>query len=156
VHAFLHACIHRAVNLSLGVGDRLKWLYDLHLLGERFTTSDWSLLQQQCREHGLSGVCGSGIEAAAVLFGSVMPGAVLNSLHEASAHESLDIGRLSDWKYMQARNLAALPSMRVRARWLWQRLFPPKAYMQELYGTDLSTASLWMQRLKRAILRLRS
>jgi len=156
VHAFLHACIHRAVNLSLGVGDRLKWLYDLHLLGERFTIPDWSDLQQQCREHGLGGVCAAGIEAAAGLFGSVVPGAVLKSLQEASADESLDVGRLNDWKYMQARNLAALPSLRMRARWLWQRVFPPKRYLQELYGVDRSAASLWMQRMKRAIWRLRS
>ena len=30
-HALLHACVHRASNLSAGLGDRLKWLYDLHL-----------------------------------------------------------------------------------------------------------------------------
>jgi hypothetical protein len=156
VHAFLHACSHRAVNLSLGIGDRLKWLYDLHLLAEQFTMSDWSVLEQHCREHGLSGVCAAGIEAAAEPFGSVVRGTVLESLREASKQESLDVGRLNDWKYMQARNLAALPSLRVRARWLWQRVFPPKRYMQELYGVDRSAASLWMQRMKRAVWRLRS
>jgi hypothetical protein len=156
VHAFLHACIHRATNLSQGVGDRLKWLYDLHLLCERFTMSDWSVLQQHCRELGLGGICAAGIEAAADPFGSVVPGTVLESLKEASKQESLDVGRLSDWKYMQGRNLVALPSLRVRARWLWQRVFPPKRYLQELYGVDRSAASLWMQRMKRAIWRLRS
>ncbi len=27
VHALLHACVHRALNLSIGVDDKLKWLY---------------------------------------------------------------------------------------------------------------------------------
>ena len=156
VHAFIHACIHRAVNLYLGISDGLKWLYDLHLLGQQLTTSDWSALQQQCREHGLSGICAAGIEAAAQVFGTVVPGTVLQSLQEAGAHESLDTGRLHDWKYMQGRNLAALPSLRARARWLWQRLFPPVGYMQELYGADRGAASLLMQRVQRAIRRLRS
>lgn len=156
VHAFIHACIHRVVNLYLGISDSLKWLYDLHLLGQQLTMSDWLLLQQQCRQHGLSGICASGIEAAAQVFGPVVPATVLASLQEASTHEALDASRLHDWKYMQGRNLAALPSLRMRARWLWQRLFPPVGYMQELYGTDHGAASLLRQRLRRAIQRLKS
>ena len=156
VHAFMHACIHRIVNLYLGISDSLKWLYDLHLLGQQLTPPDWLALQQQAREHGLSAICAAGIDAAAQAFGPVAPETVVRALREASTHEALDAGRLYDWKYMQGRNLAALPSLRVRARWLWQRLFPPVRYMQELYGTDRGAASLFMQRLQRAIRRLRS
>jgi hypothetical protein len=156
VHAFMHACIHRAANLTVGVGDGLKWLYDLHLLGQQMTTTDWSALQQQCDELGLSGICAAGIEVAADAFGKVVPASVLESLQEASTHEPLDVARLHDWKYMQGRNLAALPSLRLRARWLWQRLFPPVGYLRELYGADRSVASLWMKRVRRAIGRLRS
>ena len=156
VHAFMHACIHRAMNLTVGIGDGLKWLYDLHLLGQQLTTADWSALQQQCGEFGLSGICAAGIEAAADLFGTAVPPNVLRALQEASAHESLDIGRLHDWKYMQGRNLAALPSLSIRARWLWQRLFPPVGYLRELYGADRGVGSLWIQRIRHAIGRLRS
>lgn len=156
VHAFLHGCIHRAANMPQGVGDRLKWLYDLHLLGHQFTGSDWSALQEQCRERGLGKLCVAGIEAAETAFGSIAPATVLQAIKEASARESLDVGRLSEWRYMQGQNLAALPSMRRRARWLWQRLFPPLGYLQELYGSDRGLASLWMQRVQRAIDRLRS
>ncbi len=155
VHAFLHACIHRAVNLSLGMADSLKWLFDLHLLGRRMTASEWSALQEQCGKHGLSGVCADGIVAAADLFGPAAPESVLRALQQAGSGEMLDATRLHDWKYMQGRNLAALPLLRLRARWLWQRLFPPVAYLQMLYGAERGVASLWMRRAQSAIRRLR-
>jgi hypothetical protein len=156
VHAFMHACVHRAANVTVGIGDGLKWLYDLHLLGRYLSRSEWSELLQQCHELGLSGVCAAGIDAAEQAFGNAMPATEHKSLREASTHESLDAGRLQDWKYMQRRNLAALPTLRARARWLWQRMFPPLGYLRELYGADRSVASLWMERLRRAIARLRS
>jgi hypothetical protein len=155
VHAFLHACIHRVVNLHIGLGDRLKWLYDLHLLARHLQEPDWLALQQACRIHGLSGICAAGIEAAADLFGNAVPGDVLQSLKRAAASEPLDVARLDDWKYMQARNLAALPSLRLRIRWLRQRVFPPIGYLRALYGADRNLASLLIQRVRNAIRRLR-
>lgn len=155
VHALLHACIHRAVNLQLGIPDRLKWLYDLHLLVRLSKPPDWSTLQLQCRELGLSGICIAGIETAASLFGHAAPEDGLLPLRDAATHELLDASRLHDWKYMQRRNLAALPSLQLRLRWLWQRLFPPIGYLRELYGADLGIISLWLQRALHAFRRFR-
>ena len=56
---------------------------------------------------------------------------------------------------MESRNFAALPNLRRRARWLWQRMFPSQAYLQELYGSGGRTALLW-QRFRRALRRLAS
>jgi hypothetical protein len=156
VHAFAHACIHRASNLCAGLGDRLKWLYDLHLLAGAFAPADWDELLDLCVERGMCGICAEGINASLGLFGTVVPERVLDALRVARADESLDASRLSDWRHMQRRNLAALPTLRERVRWLWQRAFPTRGYLRELYGTDVSVLALWGQRLKRAVRRLRS
>lgn len=153
-HAFAHACMHRASNLCAGLGDRLKWLYDLHLLAATFAAPDWQELLDLCAQRGLCGICAEGIRATAAAFDTTVPMEVLDTLRAGRTHESLDASCLSDWKYMQRRNLAALPSLRARARWLQQTTFPPREYLQELYGRDMGTFALWSQRIRQAFRRL--
>ena len=154
VHAFIHACLHRAINVYTGIGDRLKWLYDLHLLAGRFGADDWKALGDLCTQRRVSGVCAEGIEAAASLFGTVVPRAVLDRLDAARGNDRLDARRLQEWRYMQWRNLAALPSWSARLRWLWQSLSPPTGYLQELYGSEQGRLQLLAERGRRAWQRL--
>lgn len=154
VHAFAHACIHRAENVCAKLGDRLKWLYDLHLLAGRFTAAEWQSLLRLCVGHGLCGICVEGIDASAAMFDTCVPPATLAALRAGRAGETLDASRLADWNYMQRCNLAALPSLRARVSWLWQRAFPSSAYLRELYGGDAGVVTLWRERIGRAIGRL--
>lgn len=156
VHAFVHACLHRAINVYTGIGDRLKWLYDLHLLAEHFDANDWLLLEKICVERRISGLCAEGIEAAAVWFGSVAPPSTLGALNAARSHDRLDAQRLGEWRYMQWHNLAALPDWQTRLRWLWQSLSPPTGYLEELYGPDQGRIRLLAERSRRAWQRLTS
>ncbi len=155
VHAFIHACLHRAINVYTGIGDRLKWLYDLHLMAGRFSAQDWQALQELCAARGVSGVCAEAIEATAAEFGATVPAPVVEGLNAARVHDRLDARRLGDWRYMQRRNLAALPDWRTRLRWLRQSLSPPTGYLQELYGPEHGRIGLLMERGKRAWQRLR-
>ena len=59
-------------------------------------------------------------------------------------------------RYKQWHNLAALPSWGLRLRWLWQSVFPPTGYLQELYGPDQGRMALLIERGKRAWQRLTS
>jgi len=154
VHAFVHAALHRAINVYTGIGDRLKWLYDLHLLALRFDTSAWHDLLDLCRQRGISGVCAEGIQAAASQFGDVAPQSVVEQLDESRRHDRLDARRMGEWRYMQWRNLAALPSWNTRRRWLWQSLSPPTGYLQELYGPDQGRMRLLLERSRRMLRRL--
>lgn len=126
----VHACMHRAINVYTGIGDRLKWLYDLHLLTQRLDDGQWQQLQDVCMQRRLNGICVTGIDAAASVFGDAAPAPAMQALRAGRAGEPLDAARLHDWEYMEGRNLAALPSLRLR--WLWQRMFPSKACLQEL------------------------
>ncbi len=155
VHAFVHGCLHRALNLYTKIGDGLKWLYDLHLLAARFTSADWDCLVEMSRSRGVSGVCAEGIAAAQLAFETRVPIEVMEALRRTSSIETLDASRLADWKYMERLNLAAMPSLSGRARWLLHRLFPPLSYLRELYGPDKGALQLVVERARRALDRLR-
>ena len=73
VHALAHACMHRAINLYTGIGDSLKWRYDLHLLAQRLQPAEWTELRAICERTGLGSVCAAGLQAAAEVFGDAAP-----------------------------------------------------------------------------------
>ena len=136
VHALMHACVHRALNLSIGVGDKLKWQYDLELVRANFTPADWHRLVDLSISKGLAGVVINALEDAARVFGSQLPHEWAIALACAESAETLDAQRLSDWRYMQHRTFKSLPTAFLKLRWLWQRVFPSIDYLRYLYGTQ--------------------
>ena len=136
VHALMHACVHRALNLSIGVGDKLKWQYDLEILRANFTFADWGEMVDLSIKKGLAGVVLNSLENAALTFESQLPHEWIAALACAETAEVLDARRLSDWRYMQRMTLKSLPTAFLRLKWLWQRLFPSLDYLRYLYGTQ--------------------
>ena len=136
VHALMHACVHRALNLSIGVGDKLKWQYDLELVRANFTPADWHRLVDLSIEKGLAGVVINALKNAAEAFESQLPHEWVTALTCAESAETLDAQRLSDWRYMQRMTFKSLPTAFLKLRWLWQRLFPSLDYLRYLYGTQ--------------------
>lgn len=134
VPAYLHACMHRAQNLALGVGDRLKWLYDLSVLGQRFSAGEWLDVRRQAIQRGLAGACVTAADAAAARFGPIMPDDVHAALCEAAGHEWLRIDRMPSWLYFQYATWRSFPRNGMRWRWLRQRLIPDAAYLHERHG----------------------
>ncbi|MEO5623084.1 MAG: nucleotidyltransferase family protein [Dokdonella sp.] len=133
VHAYLHNSTHRALQLHLGTGDRLKWHYDLHRLAQKFSGGDWNQLAALCEERGLAGACHDAMETSAALFKTPIPQSVVDRLALASRGERIDIQRLNKWKYMEYMNFLAVPA-RQRMRWLKQRLLPDRVYLEDMYG----------------------
>ena len=147
--AFLHACVHRASNLEIGAGDRLKWLYDIHLLAGVFSEDGWKQVVRICGEARISGMALAALEASHMTFGTVSPATVLDALRSGMHGDALDASRLQDWRHLQWMRLRALPGWRARAGWLWARAFPSSGYMRELYGRDASRAGLLGRRFLR-------
>ena len=154
LHAFVHACIHRAVDLYLQAPQRLKWIYDIHLMSLRLDDAGWDGFLHLVHGKRVAGVCLRSILDAVDAFGSPVPVAVLEALHRHAADEPVDWRRLHDWRYMQWRNLKALPNPVARLRWLWERLFPTRSHLRELHGQG-SWLRLMGRRAKRARARLR-
>ena len=156
VHALVHACLHRAINLTNGVDDKLKWLYDLIVLMDVFTPEDWQKMMRIAIDKRLAGVVLNGLEMAAATFGRELPADIQVALKKASACEPLDAQRLSDWHYMQRKTFDALPTQRLRLRWLWQRVFPSRDYLAYLYDRHQQNyAALLFERLRRAMRRVK-
>lgn len=156
VHALLNACMHRALNLSIGIEDRLKWQYDLINLMDLLTPAQWQRLESLSIDKKVAAIVASGLRAAALTFRREIPGQCVSVLSQAGAKESLDADRLTDWSYMQRQTWKALPQPGLRLRWLWQRLFPSRDYLEALYGKKSSYAHLLISRFKFGLRHLRS
>ena len=152
--ALLHACVHRASNLEAGLGDRLKWLFDVHLMATGLDQDGWDVFVAACVRARVCGIARDALEASANLFGTAVSGPAMDALQGAIPHDALDARRLQDWGYLQRQSLRALGWTNGIA-WLWGSAFPSFAYMRELYGRDLSRAGLLWVRLRRLLGRLR-
>ena len=154
-HSLLHACMHRAHDLSLHRPDRLKWLYDIHLLITGMDAVSWAAFGDAARDKQLCGVCLRSFDDSAAWFASAIPESVLQAMRQAAHAESLDYRHIGDWRYMQWQNFKALPDLRARVRWLSERLMPSRSHMEELHGEDASLLTLMFRRLRRGVARWR-
>lgn len=89
VHALLLACMHRATHMETpyyvdGVayfsGNRLIWLYDIHLLAQSMTAEQWAAFSEIAERKGLRAVCLDGIERTRACFHTAVPEHVLAAL----------------------------------------------------------------------------
>jgi hypothetical protein len=154
IHAYLHSCMHRIQNMPGRRADTLKWLYDLVLLGKRFSESEWDKLVELAIERGLAGTCADGIHAATNYFGTSVPEASYAKLTTAARREVMDVSRMHEWWYLQRMSLVAIPTYRNRLRWLRQRLIPDLAYMRFRYREDGGLGQSWVSRFRAGIRRL--
>lgn len=154
-HALAHSCLNRALDMQIGEPDRLKLLYDIHLLVERMDADAWRHFLSLVASKQIGGICLRSIDDTIAAFGSAVPADVLEALRRGAEAEPIDWRRLDDWRYMQLQNLKSLPGTRAKLKWIWDKLFPTRSHLQALHGEGR-----WMQlmgrRLVRGFQRLRS
>ena len=134
-HALVHACLHRAINHLTRRENRLRWLYDIHLL--------WAGMAADAREHavllaveaGAADATVSALEAVAARFGTVVEAATLDRLRTAAACRPFRGRRLRRWSYFQWASWRRLGPVR-GLRWVRQLLFPDFAHLRVRYGSD--------------------
>ncbi len=68
IHALLLACMHRVAHIPRGEGNRLIWLYDMHLLSSTFSDSEWQAFCQLAQEKAIAGVCLDSLQTAQEYF----------------------------------------------------------------------------------------
>jgi hypothetical protein len=159
VHALLIACMHRAGHKQApyfveGVahysGDRLIWLYDIHLLALALTPPQWDELASLAGRKGLRAVCLEGIEHTRSRLATPVPPEVLAELARSGPAEPAA-------EYLNARHLRrrwldfwAYPGMREKLRFARQLAFPPAAYMRVRFPRARPDWLPWLY-LQRAI-----
>ena len=150
VHAVILACVHRVAH-HLDV-PRLVWSYDLHLLGQRLTRSEWDRVATLAIERRVAAACHRSLVGAAALFGEGIPAMPLAALADAARGERgsddyLDASRPHIHRVLA--DLRALDSWADRWRLAWQHLFPAPGYMRSVYA-PASRAPLALLYLRRA------
>lgn len=161
IHLLLHACLHRAGHLRercqiagqvLRAGNRLLWLYDIHLLVAALDAEDWRSLTEEAAALGLCRVLADGLGHTREHFDTPLPDGLLGALDAA--------GQESAAAYLRGSALSTLVTdfrtLDWRGRWQLGRemLFPPMARPgQETPGT-LSLGWRYLRRLVRGGSRL--
>jgi len=152
VHAMIHACLHRACNLTDAAGDKLIWLYDIALLASRMDADEWSDLIVEATAARVAEPCRHSFIAARRYFDATIPESALQSLSLAATRETFRMERAHNLGYRSWWAFRTLPWSE-RHRWLWRRLFPEWRYMQAHFGlvrrSQLPKA--WILRLMRLL-----
>lgn len=152
VRALLIASMHLAVDRQ-GYqyrGDRLIWLYDIHLLALGLGPGQWSELVGLAAAKGLPAVCLDVIEQAKARFATPVAPEVLADLAAPGTDEP-------PAEYLSAHHLRrrwidfwTLDDAPARLAYLRQLAFPPAAYMRERFPECRLPWLPWLY-LRRAI-----
>ena len=143
VDALLLACMHRATHQQApyyvdGVahygGDRLIWLYDIHLLAGGFSRDDWDALIMRARQKGLVAVCLEGLEQTRASFHTLVPEPVLATLCRQGEAEAIARYLSGGVLRQQWMDFCAIAGAANKMRFLTQTIFPPASYIRQKYA----------------------
>lgn len=159
VHALLLACMHRATHkqnpyyvddVAYFGGDRLIWLYDIHLLVGQFGDAEWEDFCRTASSKGLRAICLEGMQLANARFNTVLPEAVVAKLavgHVAEPAAFYLNGGSSRQQWMDFR---AIDGPGQRLRFLSELVFPTAEYMRLKYPAARPGWLPWLY-LRRAL-----
>ena len=159
VDALMLACMHRATHLqnpyySDGIayydGDRMIWLYDVHLLASSFDQLQWQQFLESAGRKGLRSACADGLERSQRRFGSRYPAHLLDSLRARGHRDAGSEYLFSGAARQQWLDFRALPSIRARAGFLRELVFPDAGHMRGKYPADSGRWIGWLY-LRRAL-----
>jgi hypothetical protein len=132
VHALLHACVHRLANIRDPVGDRLHWLFDIHLLACRLDDAAWSGLIPMAVERRLAGPCASAFAVVSALFATPVPAPVHAELAQAASREPFRMERAASFRHYLWQSYLRLGA-RERLALLRRMTFPSFTYMRSQF-----------------------
>jgi len=135
VHALLLACMHRVTNIPHGIADRLIWLFDMHLLGQSFSSDEWMQFLALANDRNLCGTCFHSLRAAQQFFPVGIPDDIMDELEQAAEKEPFrPREEMKRWKYYH-HVFKSVPGLRGKARLIREHFFPSSEYMMEKYNT---------------------
>jgi hypothetical protein len=155
VHALLLGCIHPVMHHRNG--QRLIWLYDIHLLASSLSDSDLERFALLAIEKRMAAICAHQMRLSRERFGTRVPRRLMEDpagwmRAEPSAAYLRPARR---WHHELASNVRGLPRLRDRVRLLGEVLFPSRRYMLAAYGlsgwTSMLLPALYLHRSARGL-----
>lgn len=143
VHALVLACMHRAVHKQAPYyvdqvehygGDRLVWLYDIHLLLEALTPAQQAAFLDVAERTGLQKICREGIELARARFHTRASGGPLEALARPVPAEAASRYLEGSVFYRYWADFDAIDGARNKLKFLSQLFFPSKDYMRRRFS----------------------
>ena len=153
VDALLLACMHRSGHKRSpyyvdGVahysGDRLIWIYDIHLLARRLTQDEWHEFMSLATQKGLRAVCLEGLGLAQTCFRTPIGSAVIECLARPGHPEPIEQYMESSAVRRRWLDFCAIEGWRGKRGFLTENLFPPASYMLQKYRDDGSAWLPWL------------
>lgn len=144
VDALLLAALHRATHHQAPMrvdghahrGDRLIWLYDLHLLAPRLAPAQVAELARRAARGRVAGLCLDALRAAQETFATPVPGALAQSLEQDAERPEPSMAFLRGGRRgLLLAEVRALRGWGERWRLLREHAFPPADYMLRKYST---------------------
>ena len=148
VDSLIYACFHRAGHFSHS-GDRLVWLYDIHLLCQALTAQEATRFYSKAKQLEISTLCADALAVTAFWFNTDMPAQLATLMQETPRNEAFTVllkpgGRQVGIKEHALLELQGLPTERERLRFLWQKAFPPPEFMLWRYKAAKRSALPWL------------
>lgn len=138
VHALIIACMHRVAHHH-DEEERLKWLYDIHLIANGLDTESWDTFASVVTQRGVAAVCLDGLERTASWFHTPVPPAVRDTLRMPAVTQA---ERTAAYLTPRPRARAVLDDLRSLSTWrdratlLGEHLFPSPDYMRGVYAPE--------------------
>lgn len=136
-HTMLLALYHRAGHLGRGDPERLIWLYDIHLLGDRFDEDLWQRFTDLVTRHQLGPICLDGMRVTDDTFGLSIPEVVVSALEEPASGSAAQLAFKRPGVDRALFDIRTLPTWRERFLLIAEHLFPSRGYMAERFGADV-------------------
>ncbi|MDX1513449.1 MAG: nucleotidyltransferase family protein [Gammaproteobacteria bacterium] len=142
IHALILACAHRAGHIQAPYyvgerayygGNRLIWLYDIHLLLTRMIGGEVEAFANLAAEKKVTAVCLDGLLRVREHFHTELPAGLVASLSESGGDEPsaryLEPGAFRHF----IGEIRALPDWRTRAALVKEHAFPPADFVMRKY-----------------------
>jgi hypothetical protein len=133
VHSLLFACLHRVAHIPFGEGNRLIWLYDIHLLSNNFTNEQWNEFIRLAINKRLAAAALDSLTKSRDYLGTLIPQEIIIQL-ENHINESVVIPEYSYSKWRELlKTIRALHGWQQRAQYIKEIMFPNSEYMLRKY-----------------------
>lgn len=135
VHALLIACMHQVAHHN-DEPHKLKWSYDIHLIGSRLDEREWNDFLRVASERSVAAVCREGLADAVRWLHTAVPAWVLAHprLVSHTPERTAEYLRPRAPARVVLDDLRALRTWSERWRLMREHLFPSRDYMRTIYA----------------------
>ncbi len=149
--------MHRLVHRRYGDDNRLIWLYDIHLIGESLTPTQWSELVAISQRKQIARACHEGLEMAHICFKTQLDDAAMQDLQQAGKLEPPFMPTSDSQLAAMLAEFRAIPHWNDRVRLLRENLFPSASYMikRDKLTSNWQLPGAYIQRIFKGIAKRR-